>query len=86
MSHLTLEERRRIFVSRAQQSPNALAAPPRRPIGAGPHRTAAAAARRRRALATIAVIVTLVASGSIAWGTVEFRRPLSLLETVLPRA
>ena len=86
MGQLTLDERRRVFVAREQQLQKAQAAPSGRPIGAGPVRTAAAAARRRRNLATIAIIVTLVASGSIAWGTVQFRRPLSVLETVLPRA
>jgi len=85
MSQLTLDERRRVFVVREQQLQNALAALPGRPVD-GPDRTAAAAARRLRNLATIAIIVTLLASGSIAWGTVEFSRPLSLLETVLPRA
>ena len=86
MGHLTLEERRRVFVAREQQLQKALTAPSGRPGAASPDGTAAAAARRRRNLATIAIIVTLVASGSIAWGSVEFRRPLSVLEIVLPRA
>jgi hypothetical protein len=86
MGQLTVEERRRIFVAREQQLHKPLASPPGRPVGPGPDRTVAAAARRRRNLVTIAIIVTLLASGSIAWGTVELRRPLSVLETVLPRA
>jgi hypothetical protein len=86
MGQLTVEERRRVFLAREQHLHKPLVLPPGRLVGPGRERTADAAARRRRNLTTIAIIVTLLATGSVAWGTVEFRRPLSVLETVLPRA
>jgi len=85
MGQLTVDERRRVFAARAQGLPKPPAPPPGPSVGPGAGKTAGDRVRRLRDLATIAVIVTVLAGGSLAWRTVEFHRPQSLLDAVLPR-
>ena len=85
MGQLTVDERRRVFRAREQGLQKASAPPPGPSGGPRAGKIAGGRVSRLRGLATIAVIVTLLAGGSVAWGTVELHRPLSLLEAVLPR-
>jgi hypothetical protein len=83
MGQLTVDERRRIFAAREQRRQAAFVLPEVSSIGCETER---GRVRRIRDLVRIALIVTLLAGGSVVWRVVEFHRPVSLLEAVLPRA
>lgn len=83
MGQLTVDERRRIFAAREQCRKAAFVLPEALSIGGDTER---GRVRRIRDLVRIALIVTLLAGGWVVWRVVEFDRPVSLLEAVLPRA
>jgi hypothetical protein len=85
MARLTVDERRRLFMAQEQRRQKAFT-PPAPPVACGGGKTARGRARRLRDLVRITVIVVVLAGGSVAWRVVEFHRPMSLLEVVLPRA
>jgi hypothetical protein len=86
MGRLTVDERRRLFVAQQQRRQKAFAPPPTSPVASGRGKTASGRARRLQGLVKIAVIVMMLAGGSVVWRVVELHPPMSLLEALLPRA
>jgi hypothetical protein len=85
MARLTVDERRRLFMAQEQRRQKVFA-PPSPPVVCGGGKTASGRARRLQDLVRITAIVVVLAGGSVVWRVVEFHRPMSLLEVVLPRA
>jgi hypothetical protein len=84
MTRVPVDERRRLFLARQQASEalehQALASAPSHPFSPG-----AAAQHRMRLVVRAIVIAMLVGAGLVAFHTVTFNLPASVVDALLPR-
>jgi len=83
MTRVPLDERRRLFLARQQASQaledQRLAFPPSQPLS-----PAAASQHRMRLVVRAIVVAMLVGAGLVAFHTVTFNLPTSVVEALLP--